>query len=238
MTSELLDLHYLHRIERLLENSLFGGLSLAGDPEAAVWLVRGAVDGGDERRAAKLVALLEDLAEGAAAGDPVVVAARHARALFEGDGATLRQVAESLCDPWDRASAAEDAGLAFAEHGLVDDALAQFGEAQANYERLGANEELARLRWRMRAVGVRRRHWRNETRPTTGWRSLTDSERHVAELVSQGLTNKEVARELFLSRHTVDYHLRHVFAKLDVTSRVQLARHVLVSVGATSVAAS
>lgn len=57
-----------------------------------------------------------------------------------------------------------------------------------------------------------------------GWARLTQSERTVAELVANGLTNREVAATLFLSPHTVDYHLRHVFGKLDIDSRVQLAR--------------
>jgi DNA-binding CsgD family transcriptional regulator len=60
-------------------------------------------------------------------------------------------------------------------------------------------------------------------RPSTGWESLTDSERRVAELVAEGATNREVAAALVISAHTVDSHLRHVFAKLAISSRVQLA---------------
>jgi DNA-binding CsgD family transcriptional regulator len=58
----------------------------------------------------------------------------------------------------------------------------------------------------------------------TGWTDLTDTERTVAELVARGMTNKRAGRLLFLSRHTVDYHLRRVFRKLGVNSRVELAR--------------
>jgi DNA-binding CsgD family transcriptional regulator len=46
----------------------------------------------------------------------------------------------------------------------------------------------------------------------------------VARLVAQGLTNREVAERLFVSQHTVSGHLRHVFAKLDINSRVELTR--------------
>jgi DNA-binding CsgD family transcriptional regulator len=53
---------------------------------------------------------------------------------------------------------------------------------------------------------------------------MTDSELAVARLVAQGLTNREVAERLFVSQHTVSGHLRHVFAKLDVNSRVELTR--------------
>jgi DNA-binding CsgD family transcriptional regulator len=63
-------------------------------------------------------------------------------------------------------------------------------------------------------------------RPTFGWASLTESERGVAELVAEGLTNREVAVRLFLSPHTIDAHLRHIFRKLDIDSRVELARIV------------
>ncbi len=53
---------------------------------------------------------------------------------------------------------------------------------------------------------------------------MTDTERHIAGLVAQGLSNRQVASRIFLSTHTVAFHLRHVFWKLGVSSRVQLAR--------------
>jgi DNA-binding CsgD family transcriptional regulator len=58
------------------------------------------------------------------------------------------------------------------------------------------------------------------------WARLTDAEQSVAELVAAGYTNREAASKLFLSPHTVDYHLRHIFRKLDIDSRTQLARIV------------
>ena len=53
---------------------------------------------------------------------------------------------------------------------------------------------------------------------------MTKSELAVAELVADGLTNREIADRLFVSPHTVNTHLRHVFAKLRVNSRVDLTR--------------
>jgi DNA-binding CsgD family transcriptional regulator len=53
---------------------------------------------------------------------------------------------------------------------------------------------------------------------------MTASELAVARLVAEGLTNRDVAERLFVSIHTVNSHLRHVFAKLDINSRVELAR--------------
>jgi DNA-binding NarL/FixJ family response regulator len=63
-------------------------------------------------------------------------------------------------------------------------------------------------------------------RPTFGWNSLTESEHSVADLVAEGLTNREAATRLLLSPHTVDAHLRHIFRKLGIRSRVELARLV------------
>jgi pimeloyl-ACP methyl ester carboxylesterase/DNA-binding CsgD family transcriptional regulator len=60
-------------------------------------------------------------------------------------------------------------------------------------------------------------------RPALGWAALTDAERRVADLVAGGLANREVAERLYLSRYTVETHLKHVYAKLGVSSRAELA---------------
>jgi DNA-binding NarL/FixJ family response regulator len=54
--------------------------------------------------------------------------------------------------------------------------------------------------------------------------NLTPQELQVAQFVAQGYSNKEVAAQLFLSPRTIDAHLRSVFAKLEISSRTQLAR--------------
>ena len=61
-------------------------------------------------------------------------------------------------------------------------------------------------------------------RPSTGWGSLTPTELDVVRLVRDGLPNKDIATRLFVSPRTVQTHLRHVYNKLDLTSRVQLAQ--------------
>ena len=64
-------------------------------------------------------------------------------------------------------------------------------------------------------------------RPAYGWASLTSSERSVAAIIAEGATNREAAARLFLSRHTIDFHLRQIFRKLEISSRVALARLVV-----------
>jgi DNA-binding CsgD family transcriptional regulator len=64
-------------------------------------------------------------------------------------------------------------------------------------------------------------------RATFGWESVTPTEHSVAELVADGFTNRQIAERLFLSRHTVGFHLRSVFRKLSVNSRVDLTRLVV-----------
>jgi len=61
-------------------------------------------------------------------------------------------------------------------------------------------------------------------RPPIGWLSLTPAERDVARLVAEGLANKDIAAQLFVSPRTVQTHLTHVYGKLGIASRVQLAR--------------
>ena len=56
-----------------------------------------------------------------------------------------------------------------------------------------------------------------------GWLSLTEAERQVVALAAQGLSNAEIASQLFVSRFTVETHLKHVFTKLGVRSRAELA---------------
>ncbi|MBP2705029.1 hypothetical protein JOL79_14525 [Microbispora sp. RL4-1S] len=81
-------------------------------------------------------------------------------------------------------------------------------QALDGYERIGALLDAARVRARLRALGVRRRHWSQSQRPTFGWDSLTDTERAVAGLIAKGMTNRQIAQRMFLSPHTVSTHRR------------------------------
>ncbi|OLB66105.1 MAG: hypothetical protein AUI10_03815 [Actinobacteria bacterium 13_2_20CM_2_72_6] len=67
-----------------------------------------------------------------------------------------------------------------------------------------------------------------------GWAGLSQTQRAVARMVSQALTNQQIARRLQLSPHTVNYHLRQIFRKLGINSRVELARITQEQVGGRS----
>jgi DNA-binding CsgD family transcriptional regulator len=64
-------------------------------------------------------------------------------------------------------------------------------------------------------------------RPRFGWASLTATELSIAELVAEGMTNRQVAAKLYLSPHTVGFHMRQVFRKLEISSRVDLTRLIV-----------
>jgi DNA-binding CsgD family transcriptional regulator len=58
------------------------------------------------------------------------------------------------------------------------------------------------------------------------WQQLTEREREIAQHVGDGLTDKQIAGRMFLSRHTVNYHLRQIYRKLSINNRASLARRV------------
>jgi ATP/maltotriose-dependent transcriptional regulator MalT len=73
------------------------------------------------------------------------------------------------------------------------------------------------------ALSYARRRRGQRSRPPYGWNSLTPTEAQVVELVAEGLTNPQIGQRLFVSARTVQTHLTHVFAKLGVSTRAELA---------------
>ena len=82
---------------------------------------------------------------------------------------------------------------------------------------------LARAEAALREAGGRRG---SRGRPRSGWDSLTPTEHSVAGLVAEGLSNPQIGERLYISSRTVQTHLAHVFAKLDISARAQLAAEV------------
>ena len=199
---------------------------LVAEASVAAWLVRFALRVQDRAHAGAVSAAADRLAAGNPGFGALAAAAAHAGGLLRRDPAALRQAATSSCDPWARASAAEDLSLLLREQKDFAGAALSLEESLNGYERTAALRDARRVRRRLRGLGIRRRHCTYANRPRSGWESLTDTERSVSALVAQGLTNQKIASEMFLSPHTVAFHLRQVFRKLDIGSRVDLARQL------------
>jgi DNA-binding CsgD family transcriptional regulator len=105
-----------------------------------------------------------------------------------------------------------------ADTAVVRDALGAgaFDEAWAEGAALALDDAIAYAR---RGRGKRKR-------PTHGWKSLTPTEVRVTELVADGLTNRQIGQKLFISPRTIQTHLSHVFTKLGVSTRAELAANV------------
>jgi DNA-binding CsgD family transcriptional regulator len=122
---------------------------------------------------------------------------------------------EAVRDPFGRGRALLALGTVLRRAKQKRDARGALEAAVAVFEETGAAGWAERAREELARIGGR---------TTSG--GLTPSERRVADLVAQGRTNAEVASALFLSQRTVASHLTHVYAKLGVRSRTELARRL------------
>lgn len=166
----------------------------------------------------------------------------------------LEERGRTLDRPWALATGARCRGLVLAARGRPEEGLEALDRAVTEHERLPVPFELARTLLVHGTIGRRLRRkrsaresleraaamfeelgaplWAERTRretariggqaPASG--DLTETERRVADLVATGLTNREVADALFVSRHTVDANLRRIYRKLGIRSRTELAR--------------
>ncbi len=125
-----------------------------------------------------------------------------------------------------RAFGADSYGRELLAAGDRSTALGQLDRAWDEYHRMGAWAWLADTQRVMREAGARRAKWSDITQAATGWNALTPAERRVALLIGTGHTNKSASTELGVSVNTVGTHLRSVFAKLNIQSRVQLANEL------------
>ncbi len=201
---------------------------LLGDPVLPAWLARTALAAGDSELAARTARTAQAFADAHPSFPALVAAAAHSRGLVNADPARLAQAVAQHPDPWARASATEDLAVLHCSQGERDQAINHLKEALDGYRQVGADRDQARIRRRLRQLGIRRRHWNTApSRPVTGWQSLTDTEHAVAGLVAQGLNNNQVAARMYISTHTVAHHLRQAFRKLSITSRVELTRIVI-----------
>ena len=202
---------------------------LVGEPTASAWLARTALAAGRGELATSVARIADELARDNPGFDAMTVAAAHCGGIVGQDPELLAHAAASHCDPWARASAAEDLGTVLIAMNNPDGAVPYLDDALGGYGHASAERDLARIRRRLRKLGVRRQHRATAGRPATGWESLTEIEQMTATLVAEGLTNHQVADRMYVSAHTVAFHLKQVFRKLGIGSRVELARIVAAS---------
>ncbi len=166
------------------------------DPSAAAFLVRLARDVGD----GDLERSVLDTVDGLAGDNPgfsiTGLTALHANALADGDTAALARIIVESPDPVSVALATEE--------------LAKLYAAQAP------------ARWRKTVSSPSEDT--SSIQQFTCWSRLSEMEQRISYLVSVGLTNRQIARRVHLSAHTVNYHLRKIYRKLGINTRVELAR--------------
>lgn len=208
--------------ELLAADAAVRQLSIA-EPAALPWLVRLMMSCGRKQLAAHGVRICQQLAAENPHFSSLQAAAAHAAGLHDEDLGKLRLAAESHVDPWAKASANEDIAVMLARG--ADDRTAPARDLQQaldTYTQTGAWRDASRIESQLHHstadAGVVGRHQRRREIP-----ELTDTEYAVAHLVAQGFTNGQTAGQLFLSPHTIAFHLRKIFRKLGVESRVQLA---------------
>ncbi len=151
----------------------------------------------------------------------------HCRGLLDDDPVQLVQAAkwyDTATRPLPRAQALEAAAVALVAAGDIPGARANYNEAFAGYTALGASWDMARIQARFRAYGIRRGPATKHRRSEHGWDSLTPAESRIVELVAQGLSNPQIAGQLFLSRRTVQSHVSNILSKLALHSRTDIAR--------------
>ena len=153
--------------------------------------------------------------------------ALYCRGLLEHDAARLLAAAERYGEasrPLLRAKALEAAAEGFLCRDDRAQARSAFTRAVEVYASLGASTDIAQLQARFRAHGIRRGPRAKHRQAQSGWDSLTPAETKIAAFVKEGLSNPEIAARLLLSRRTVATHVSSILKKLEVNSRIDIAR--------------
>jgi DNA-binding NarL/FixJ family response regulator len=196
------------------------------------WLAQG-LRAEAERAAAEAAAL--EAATGLRLAATAAHRAQAALALDAGDAPTAAEhalasavAAGQAGRPIEAATTRTLAGRALAQAGEPERAAAELERAARELDACGALRYRDQAERELRRLGHRRLHRRTRAgRPDgAGVESLTERELQIARLVVDRKTNAQIAAELFLSPKTVETHIRNLFHKLDVSSRVEVARVV------------
>ena len=205
----------------------------AGNYDIARSVVARAPELGDWARA--VAALIQGHINQDAGGwhDALALAARHDLRLIAADALEAIGVGAAESESWAEclrlAGAAkrvrEETGYKWRfqhEQRALDSAIASARNALGPEPADTAEAEGSGMTWQ-HAVAYAQRARGERRRPSHGWASLTPTEAQVVNLVVEGLTNPQIADRLLMGRATVKTHLQHVFAKLGVSSRTELA---------------
>ncbi len=192
-----------------------------------VELIEAASRSGRSEQAAEALALLGESTRASGTPWALAVEARSRALLQEGPAAeTLYREAVELLGPTRLRLDLARSHLLYGEWLRRErrrvDARNELRLAHEMFTEFGMDAFAERTRVELEATGE---HARKRTVDTLD--ELTPQEAQVSRLAAQGNTNREIAAQLFISPSTVEYHLRKTFRKLDVTSRVQLARRML-----------
>ncbi|WP_067903558.1 ATP-binding protein [Nocardia vaccinii] len=175
---------------------------------------------------------LRSIADAAQRSDErIATNSRHATALLctglaQQDPALLAESADlfgTAGRPFYTAHAYENLAAVYAQAGRTDAARSASDSAVELYAGMDARWAVARADARLRGLGLRHGRRGPRNRPKSGWAALTPTERRVADFVTEGLSNSQIAAQMLLSRRTVQTHVSSILAKLDFTSRVQIA---------------
>jgi DNA-binding CsgD family transcriptional regulator len=216
---------------------VFDPTDIAYHPFTRCWLIgelaEAAAYSGQQAEARVLLAELEPLA--AETGFPYLQAAlAYARPLLaeddEAEGLFEAGLKSDLA-PWPflRARLLLAYGAWLRRRRRVADSRVPLRAAREAFDALGAVPWGERARQELRALGVTSRRRIPETRD-----QLTPQELQIAGMAAEGLSNREIGQQLYISHRTVAYHLRRIFPKLGVTSRSQLHAAVLGMTEATA----
>ncbi|MGF6882685.1 DNA-binding CsgD family transcriptional regulator/tetratricopeptide (TPR) repeat protein [Nocardia sp. GAS34] len=146
--------------------------------------------------------------------------------MADGDSALVARAVESFREagrPWYQAQANEFLATLLAAEGHTVQARSALDAAVELYTGFGAEWDIARAEASLREFGIRRGRRGPRNRPKNGWQSLTPTEKKVAALVAQGLSNPDIATRMFLSPRTVQSHISNILTKLKLQSRIQVA---------------
>jgi DNA-binding CsgD family transcriptional regulator len=209
----------------LAAGELFTHNARISNPSILPWRSRAAIAAGaigDRERAEELVSEELELARRYGAPRPIGVALTAAGTVRRGDGVPALEEAVALLESsparLEHTRALVMLGAALRRKGRLGAARDVLERGLADAASFGASVLEERARLELAAAGVR-----PQRRRRSGAEALTAAERRVAEAATEGLSNREIAQSLFVSLRTVETHLTHVYQKLGIQGRAELA---------------